>query len=211
MGLKILVTSDFHASDELKEAAIEEAKSGDYDIYLNLGDYMDEDYAEDLMERIEDLDVVALGCTGNRDMMFSDEFLDGEVPVFNFLEAEIDEEYMIILIGGNFPDDVKKKVEEIVEEHGDPSKVIVGSHYPPHKIGDRIHSGDRIGFEQFRELIIKQKPALWASGHVHEDFGEYSLLGTKVLNAAADETGKAFSVEIGDESGVENVEEVELV
>ncbi|MFB6208980.1 MAG: metallophosphoesterase [Candidatus Nanohaloarchaea archaeon] len=208
MGLKILVTSDFHASEELKEAAIEEANSGDYDIYLNLGDYMDQDYAEDMMERI---DIVALGCTGNRDMMFSNEFLDGPVPVFNFLEAEIDDEYMIILIGGNFPDNVKEEVERIIDEHGDASKTIIGSHYPPHKMGDRVRSGKRIGFEQFRELIIKEKPALWASGHVHEDFGEYSLLGTTVLNAAADETGKAFSVEIGDEGGVEDVEEVVLV
>jgi hypothetical protein len=36
-------------------------------------------------------------------------------------------------------------------------------------------------------------------------------MGTKVLNAAAEETGKAYSVTIGDEGGVENVEEITLV
>jgi len=43
MALKILITSDFHAKEDLKEAAIEEANNGDYDIYLNLGDYIDQE------------------------------------------------------------------------------------------------------------------------------------------------------------------------
>lgn len=208
MSLKILVTSDFHARDDLKEAAIEEANSGDYDLFINLGDYMDEGYAEELFEEI---DIPGIGSTGNRDMMFSNEFLDGPVPVYNFLEAEVDEEYLIILIGGDFPDDIKKQVSELIEEHGDSSKVIIGSHYPPKKVGDRIHSGKRIGFDQFREMIIKEKPAIWMNGHVHEDFGKRELLGTPVINAAADETGKAFSVTIGDEGGAEEIEEIDLV
>jgi Icc-related predicted phosphoesterase len=208
MPLKMLVTSDFHQKEALLEATVKEIENGDYDIYVNLGDYMSEDYAEELFSRV---DIPALGCTGNRDMMFSNEFLDGEVPVYNFVEADIDEEYLLILIGGDFPDDIKQKVTDLVEDHGDSSKVIIGSHYPPHKIGDRIHSGRRIGFEQFRELIIKEKPALWMNGHVHEDFGERELLGVPVLNAAAEETGKAFSVTIGDEGGVENIEIVDLV
>ena len=208
MSLKILVTSDFHAKEDLKNAAIEEANSGDYDLYINLGDYMDEDYAEELFEEIE---IPGIGCTGNRDMMFSNKFLDGPVPVYNFLEADVDDEYLVILIGGDFPEDIKTQVSDLIEDHGDPSKVIIGSHYPPKKVGDKIHSGSRIGFDQFREMIIKQKPAIWMNGHVHEDFGERELMGTKVLNAAADETGKAFSVTIGDEGGVEQVKEVQLV
>lgn len=209
MSLKLLVTSDFHQKEELKEAAVEEANSGDYDLYINLGDYMDQEFAEELFEGLE---IPGIGCTGNRDMFFDEEFLDNdEIPVYNFLEANIDEEYLVILIGGDFPDDIKGEVSRIMEEHGDPSKVIIGSHYPPHKLGDKIHSGRRIGFEEFRELILREKPALWASGHVHEDFGQYSLMDTTVLNAAGEETGKAFSVTIGDEGGVEEVEEIKLV
>lgn len=205
--MKILVTSDFHAKEDLKEAAIEEANSGDYDLFINLGDYMNEEYAEELFEGVE---IPAVGCTGNRDMMFSEEFLDGSVPVYNFLEADIDDEYKLILIGGDFPDGIKEKVKDLIEDH-DPEKVLIGSHYPPKKLGDRVHSGKRIGFDQFRELILKHKPALWMNGHVHEDFGERELMGTKVLNAAGEETGKAFAVTMGDEGGVEEVEEVKLV
>lgn len=208
MSLKLLITSDFHAKEDLKEAAIKEANSGDYDIYLNLGDFMGQEYADDLFNRIE---IPALGCTGNRDMSMDQEYLDGDSPVFQFLEADIDDEYLLILIGGDFPDDIKQQVTELIEDHGDASKVIVGSHYPPKKLGDRIHSGKRIGFEQFRELIMKEKPALWASGHVHEDFGQSSLFNTTHLNAASEETGKAYSVTIGDEGGVEEIEEITLV
>lgn len=209
MSLKILVTSDFHAKDDLKEAAIEEANSGDYDLYINLGDYMDEEYAKDLFDRIE---IPGIGATGNRDMMFSDETLDSnELPVYNFLEANIDDEYLVILIGGDFPDEIKDEVSTLMDEHGDPSKVFIGSHYPPHKLGDKIHSGRRIGFEQFRELIMREKPAVWASGHVHEDYGQDSLMKTEYINAAGEESGKAYSVTLGDEGGVEEIKEVELV
>lgn len=207
MSLKILVTSDFHAKEDLKDAAVEEANSGDYDLFVNLGDYMNEEFAEELFDEVE---IAGIGCTGNRDMMFSQEFLDGPTPVYNFLEADIDDEYKLILIGGDFPENVKEKVKDLIEDH-DSDKVIVGSHYPPKKVGDRVHSGKRIGFDQFRELIIKHKPALWMNGHVHEDFGERELMGTKVLNAAAEETGKAYSVTLGDEGGVEDVQEIQLV
>lgn len=207
MSLKILVTSDFHADEELKEGAMKEANSGDYDIYLNLGDYIDKEYAEDLFDRI---DIPALGTTGNRDMHFSDDLIEGETPVYGFLEADIDEEYLLILIGGDFPEDIKQQVADLIEEHGDPSKVVVGSHYPPKKLGDRVHSGNRVGFEQFRELIMKYKPALWASGHIHEDFGKDSLFDTEFINAAGEETGKGYSVTLADEGGVEKIEKVDL-
>ena len=95
MGLKILVTSDFHAKEDLKEAAIEEANSGDYDLYLNLGDFIDPDYAEELFDRIE---IPGLGTTGNRDL-FDDEEMIEKAPVFHFLEADVDDEYLVILIG----------------------------------------------------------------------------------------------------------------
>lgn len=207
MSLKVLFTSDFHAQEDLKDAAVEEANSGDYDLFVNLGDFMSEEFAEELFDEVE---IAGVGCTGNRDMMFSQEFLDGPTPVYNFLEADIDDEYKLILVGGDFPEDVKTKIEDLIGDH-DPQKIIIGTHYPPKKVGDRVHSGKRIGFDPFRELIIKHKPALWVNGHVHEDFGERELMGTKVLNAAAEKTGKAYAVTMGDEGGVENVEEIQLV
>lgn len=208
MSLKILVTSDFHAKEDLKDAAIEEANSGDYDLFINLGDYMGFDYADNLFDSIE---IPAIGTTGNRDTMEKDKFEESDIPVYKFLEANIDDDYLVILIGGSFPDDIKEQVTEIIEDHGNPDKVIIGSHYPPKNLQDTIHSGRHIGFDQFREIILKNKPALWMSGHVHEDYGRNSLFNTEVINAASEESGKGYAVELSDEGGVENIEEIVLV
>ena len=204
MSLKILAAGDFHAKEDLLEACREELEQGDYDLYINVGDYMDTDYAERLFGG---LDVAAVGTTGNRDLHMTEEDLEG-LPVFHFLEADIDEEYKLVLIGGDFPEDVQDKVAEMVEDV-DPDNLIIGSHYPPKKVGDKITSGKRIGFDQFRRMIMRHKPALWVNGHVHEDFGERELMGTKVLNASSHDNGKAYSVTL-DEGEVE-VEEVDLI
>lgn len=209
MSLKVLVTSDFHSREELKEAAIEEANSGDYDLYLNLGDYNDQEFAEDLFDRIE---IAGIGCTGNRDMFFDEEFTENnDTPVYHFAEVDIDEEYLVILVGGDFPDDVSDQIKESIEEFGDPSKTLIASHYPPLKLGDRVHNGNRVGFEEFRKIIMHEKPAVWASGHIHEDFGRDSLMKTEFINAAAEKSGKAYSVTLGDEGGVEDISEIVLV
>ena len=204
MSLKMLVAGDFHAREELLEACREELEENDYDLYINAGDYMDLEYAERLFEG---LDVAAIGTTGNRDLHMTEEDLEG-LPVFHFLEADIDDEYNLIMIGGDFPDDVQEKVAEMIEGV-DSDKLVICSHYPPKKLGDKIESGRRIGFDQFRRMIMKHKPALWVNGHVHEDFGENDLMGTKVLNASSFDSGKAYSVTLDD--GEVEVEEVVLV
>lgn len=204
MSLKILFAGDFHAREDLLEGCREELESGDYDLYVNVGDYMDLDYTERLFEG---LDVAAIGATGNRDLHMTEDDLEG-LPVFNFLEADIDDEYKLIVIGGDFPEDVKEQVEEMVGST-DPEKLIFATHYPPERVGDRVETGKRIGFEQFRRMILRHKPILWVNGHVHERFGERSLMNTKVLNAASHESGKAFSAEI--EDGEVTVKEVDLL
>jgi len=200
----MLVAGDFHAKEELLQACRKELEENDYDLYVNVGDYMDVDYADRLFD---DLDVAAIGTAGNRDLHMSEEDLEG-LPVFHFLEADIDDEYKLILIGGDFPDNVEERVNEMIEGV-DTDKLVIGSHYPPKKVGDKMHNGQRIGFEQFRKMIIKNKPALWFNGHVHEDFGERELMGTKVLNASSHDNGKAYSVTIND--GDVEVEEVDLL
>jgi Icc-related predicted phosphoesterase len=204
MSLKLLVAGDFHAREDLLEGCREEIQENDYDLYVNLGDYMEKDYAERLFEG---LDVAAIGTTGNRDLHLSEDDLEG-MPVYHFLEADIDDEYKLVLIGGDFPEDVQERFEEMIEDV-DSDKLIVGSHYPPKKVGDKIDTGRRIGFEQFRKMIMRHKPVLWMNGHVHEDFGERELMKTKVLNAASYDSDKAYSVEI--EDGEVDVEEIDLL
>lgn len=208
MSLTLLITADFHGDEELKDATIKEANNGDYDLYLNLGDFMDEEYAEELFNQIE---IPGLGCIGNRDAHFSQEFMDGPVPVYRLVDAKIDDDFLLILIGGNFPKEIREQVIDLIENQEDSSKIIIGSHHPPRRTGDLIHSGKRIGFDEFRQIIMRHKPALWACGHVHEDYGEFELLKTKILNASSHDSGKGYKVEMKENGGVKKIEEVKLV
>ncbi|MDY6768481.1 MAG: hypothetical protein SVW02_00010, partial [Candidatus Nanohaloarchaea archaeon] len=114
-----------------------------------------------------------------------------------------------LLLGAVYPDDLLAEAREFFDGVP-PQKRVVASHYPPHMLQDLADNGNRAGFPEFRELIMREKPALWTCGHIHEDFGRDSLMDTVVLNAASEESGKGWRVELG-EDGVEEAEEVELV
>lgn len=64
---------------------------------------------------------------------------------------------------------------------------IVVSHAPVAGYGDMDDPAHR-GFECYRELIEKYKPALWVHGHVHKRYGakferERTIGSTRVVNA----------------------------
>lgn len=203
--MRIFAAGDFHKDEELKEAAIDHITSGDYDLFIGLGDYEEPEYYEDLVAPLE-IPFVAL--TGNWDFGFEPPE-NGEYPnLYNYKEVTF-HDYRIVLLGAIYPDDYRHRIEEFFD--GVPNeKRIVASHYPPHMLGDLARAGTRAGFPEFRDLIMREKPAIWLCGHIHEDFGEFSLMSTTVLNGAATETGKGWRIEMGDD-GVEAVEDVALL
>lgn len=202
--MKILAASDFHEDQELTEAAIEEANSGDYDLFLNPGDFVSrEEY-----ERFEDeVDIPFFACTGNWDFEFEPPENGEYDALFNYMKVELDDLRMAF-IGSVFPDDFMEDITDWTDGVA-PSNLVMVSHYPPERAGDATVSGNRAGMTGFRKLIMKLKPAIWLCGHIHEAFGHYSLMDTDVFNCAVIESGKCFSIELGDE-GVEDWEEVDL-
>lgn len=50
---------------------------------------------------------------------------------------------------------------------------IVVTHGPPHGYGDRVHRGCRAGCQDLAETLLKIKPKLHVSGHIHEDRGVF--------------------------------------
>lgn len=202
--MRIFAAGDFHSDEDVKEAVLDEVNGDDYDLCLFTGDYHDPDYYTDLVERLE---VPFLSTTGNWDFNFEPPE-NGEYPhLYNYQLVQY-EDYFVVLLGSVYPEDFQKEVHDFFDGT-DPAKRIVASHYPPHMLGDLAANGNRAGFQEFRELLLKEKPALWLAGHIHEDFGESSLRGTTVLNTAAKESGKAWRVDM-DEDGVESVEQVVL-
>lgn len=203
--MQILAVADFHGDDALREAAIEHANNDGYDLFIGLGDYENETYYKSL---VDPLNIPFVSITGNWDFGFEPP-KNGEFPnLFNYQEVEFDD-YRIVLMGSVYPDDVGKKIEQFFDSVPNEHR-IVASHYPPHMLGDLTRTGTRAGFQEFRDIILKHKPALWLCGHIHEDYGKFALMNTIVLNCAAKETGKGWSITMGDD-GVEDTEEVVLV
>jgi len=66
-------------------------------------------------------------------------------------------------------------------------KIVLLTHQPP--FGTKLDLlGDRhVGNEDFHDFILRIKPKLAISGHLHETFGEIDVLGeTKLVNPGAD-------------------------
>ncbi len=203
--MRIFAVADFHREADLQEAAIEEANSGQYDLFIGLGDYEEPEYYENLVDPI-DIPFVAL--TGNWDFGFEPPDNNEYTNLFNYKEVEFGD-YRIVLLGAIYPDDYGEKIEAFFEDVPNEYRIVC-SHYPPHMLGDLARTGTRAGFQEFRDLIMRHKPVLWMCGHIHEDFGAFELLDTTVLNCAAVESGKGWSIQLGEE-GVEETEEVTLV
>ncbi|MCJ7450121.1 MAG: metallophosphoesterase [Candidatus Nanohaloarchaeota archaeon QJJ-9] len=203
--MKILCVSDFHSRDELIDAAIKEANSGEYDLFLSGGDFVKEEDYEKLLNNVE---IPMFAAVGNWDFDFTPPKNEEFENLFRYMKVEFGE-YRIVVIGSVFPEDYKKDVQEWLSGE-DGRKTIFLSHYPPDRLGDATRSGNRAGMPGFRKLILKEKPAAWFTGHIHEDFGHFHLMDTEVFNCSAVETGKGFAVELG-EDGVKDYEEVELV
>jgi len=202
--MKLLAAADFHEDEELMDAVIEEANSGEYNLVLLPGDFVVPKHYERMRDEIEP---PVFGCTGNWDFDFTPPENDAYEHLFNYMKIDW-EAYKIGTIGAVFPDDFQDDLREWTEDHDD-RRTIVMSHYPPERLGDATVSGNRAGMEGFRQLIMTMKPAVWFCGHIHEAFGHYSLMETDVFNCAVIESGKCFAVEM-DDDGVEDFEEVEL-
>ncbi|MDY6789041.1 MAG: metallophosphoesterase [Candidatus Nanohaloarchaea archaeon] len=202
--MKVLAAADFHGEEDLIENVVEEANNGGYDLFIAPGDFVTEKDYKDLMSPVE---IPKLACTGNWDFNFTPPSNDQFDHLFNYMKIDF-EGYKIAILGAMFPEDFIRDITDWVGEH-DRNKLMVMSHYPPHRVADATVSGNRAGMKGFRKLIMRLKPAAWFCGHVHECFGQYSLMNTEVFNCAVVESQKCFSLELG-EDGVEKAEEIDL-
>lgn len=203
--MHIFTAGDFHENEELKQAVVVEVNDG-YDMFLAIGDYDTPEFYQDLIGQLE---VPWLAVTGNWDFDFQPPENGEYQHLYNYQKVKYEEGYHFLLLGAVYPDELLEEAREFFDDVPN-EKRIVASHYPPHMLCDLAANGNRAGFPEFRELILREKPAFWTCGHIHEDFGKTSLMGTVVVNASSKESGKGWRVELGEE-GVEEVEEVELV
>jgi Icc-related predicted phosphoesterase len=82
-----------------------------------------------------------------------------------------------------------------------PVKLLV-SHAPPHETAlDVVGGGAHVGSVSVREFILRERPAICVSGHIHEARGEDRLGETRLFNTGAFGRGGYVEVTV-DEDGL---------
>ncbi len=197
--MKIFVLSDPHANMRLLREVLDEVEREQYDIFLGLGDFMSKRFFSKL---VTGLDVEKKSfIPGNRDYGMK------KLPYLKNIDSFDYGGIRFVMVGSHHFPDLKNKVLERFEDV-DPSRVIIGSHEPPHRTRDEIHSGARIGVHEFREIIEEKQPIAWLCGHIHESEGVSTVGRTKVVNASAskDVLGYRIVVEDGEIKEIKRLE-----
>ena len=76
------------------------------------------------------------------------------------------------------------KLAELYQEIPDNTDLVI-THTPAVRAGDRVVSGKLVGSDSLRERMLKMRPALHVSGHIHEGRGHYQIgRETRSINAS---------------------------
>lgn len=197
--MKIFVLADPHGNMKLLKEVLEEVNGNDYDVFLGLGDFMSKRLFSELVNNLE-VEKKSF-IPGNRDFRIKNlPFLE------NFESFDFGGKRFVMVGSHHFPSLKEKLLEGCGDFEG--SGLIIGSHEPPLRARDEIHSGARIGVPEFRELIEEKKPLVWLCGHVHEAEGVSSVGKTKVINAAASKEVLGYSVKVG-ENRIDEIKRLE--
>jgi len=187
--MKIFALADPHGNMKLLREVLDEVNSKNYDVFLGLGDFMSKKFFSEL---VTNLDVEKKSfIPGNRDYGMK------KLPYLKNTDSFDFDGIRFAMIGSHHFPNLKEKVVEMFEDV-DPERVIVGSHEPPQRARDEVHSGARIGVPEFREIIDEKQPMAWLCGHVHEAEGVSTVGNTKVVNAAASQEVMGYRLTVED-------------
>ncbi len=111
---------------------------------------------------------------------------------------------------GDF-DVIKNSIEQIQDEDGKCSSLILIMHNPPKDTkADMIPGGIHVGSEKLRNFIEEVQPLLVVTGHIHESAGIDKIGNTTIINPGALLEGKYSIVEIEKSSDKWNVKSAQL-
>ncbi|MDA8425136.1 MAG: metallophosphoesterase family protein [Treponema sp.] len=79
--------------------------------------------------------------------------------------------------------------------------LIVLSHTPPRDSGADNRHGSALGSRRYKDILEKERPPLWACGHIHESRSSARRGATLVVNPGAFKEGFFATVELRESSG----------
>ncbi len=168
--MRVLHVSDVHCFDELLGKVLLEEE---YDLVIATGDFECLSTAEKLSEAKSKV----LAVTGNLDdPQIADYLEETGMSVENRVETF--RGLRFAGVSGQDPRTSVKKLRNFDFE-------VLLTHYPPKGVVDVAWSGNHIGSNSVRELVIEKEPMFVNCGHVHEARGWDKLGKTLVVNAGA--------------------------
>lgn len=188
--MKILAFVDLHENDKAWKEIKSKAKKadlivcgGDISIFQNNLDL--------LLIELNQLNKTVLIIPGNHEDNKDLDDLTKELKNITNIHKKsfVKEDYLFLgyggagfsIVDGEF-NKLTKKFEKEIEKSSN-KKVILVTHAPPYKTKIDTIMNDPYGNKSIRNFIVKAKPDLVISGHLHENAGKEDTIGkTKVIN-----------------------------
>jgi Icc-related predicted phosphoesterase len=208
--MKILVIADIYGEFEKLEKILDKVRGQDFDLVVSPGnmtdsfkqhtDFSQMDIADIILQKLISLKKPVYCVPGNHDPY---EILDIFTDYGINLHYSINKNHGIQFMGfGGARTPFNTLFEPTEEETKDAlnkmhkkikGKFILVTHNPPKdtKI-DKISSGEHVGSQTIKDFIIKSKPLLLITAHIHEAAGVDSIGPTTIFNP-----GPAFNNSYG--------------
>ena len=185
--MKILCVSDIHDDKKVLKKIDEAIEKHGIDVMINAGDFLDK---KDAKKYFGKLKIKTFFVHGNWDNNIQTDnknvsIMKNEIEEFmGYYFVGLDSRFIII-------EEVFKYTKDIPSE-----KMILITHEPPFGILDTTWIGNNAGFLEFRELAETKKPILHVFGHIHESAGYANHEGTLFVNAAINDSGIMYIVDL---------------
>ena len=186
--MKLLAFTDIHSNKKLIENIINKSKLKKPDLLVCCGDItLFGSNLEKILFKLNSIKIPLLIIPGNheedinmkKNCMKYDNIIYlhkgvyelGDYVFFGFGTGGFEERFLEF-------EKISKKIGKGIKN----KKIIFITHQPPHKTKlDKLEHFGHSGNKSFKEFIIKYKPMLSLSGHLHENFGTMDNIGKSIL------------------------------
>lgn len=190
--MKILAFTDTHSSDDALRKVKEKSKSvdlivcgGDITIFGN-GQNKALKFLDSIGKKIliihgnhEDSAKFRKACSRlkNLEYIHNKVYTEGSYSFIGYGDG-----------GFSFRDaEFMSKAKDIIKKIPKGNKIVLVSHGPPYNTSlDKLFERDHCGSKDIRKFIIRYKPVLVITGHLHENEGKKDKIGnTRIINPGA--------------------------
>ena len=185
--MKILAFVDLHGSMSILRKIISRAKKPDIGLIINAGDYtIFGDRHRHILKELNKVNKPVLVIHGNHESESKARKYCRALKNCIFIHNKVYKKnnYVFFAWGGggfSLTDREFEKAARKFREQFKNRKIILITHAPPYKTRiDEIYK-EHAGNKSIKNFIIKYKPVLAVSGHLHENAGRQDKLGKTII------------------------------